>query len=174
MFLSSLIALSAAALDNPTPVDCAAHPQPALAAYAGDWDVAWTRRTAPGEYADKTAHATIAADLAGCAARETFRSQAVGENYFAEWTMAAHDDGALEAVWFDSGHGGFLSFEGVEAEEGADASLVWRHANGRMMVRYDLTPAADADGFTAERHLSTDAGETWALTSRGVYTRAAE
>ncbi len=136
--------------------------------YKGKWQVDWTYRTSPGNYAQSSAVSRISAHPSSCGLREHFTGTK-DEPYFYEWTVTSLNAPDKEGVWFDSAHRGFLHYHGIEGEQNWPVRLVWQHDNGRLQTRFQYSPMTE-DGFTVERHLSTDGGQTWALTSSAKYS----
>lgn len=170
--LFAIMSISAFA-DAPAGLDghsCAAFDFHDMDDYLGEWSVDWRYRSAPDVYENASATSKIAKRLADCGLRETFVGGKVDRRYLFEWTVVQLNDGAREGVWFDSDHGGFLDFEGANAQDDYPNVFLWRHDNGRMMVRARYT-AVDDGAFMVQRHLSTDAGQSWVLTSEMRYAR---
>lgn len=143
--------------------------------YLGKWQVEWTYRTAPGEYANSAATSRITGAPGVCGIREFFEGikKDTDEDirdvpYFYEWTTSSLQTANREAVWLDSAHGGFLHYTSVEGSEQWPIRFVWSHQNGRLKTRFQYSDVTDGS-FTIERHLSSDSGQSWALTSNSVY-----
>ncbi len=135
--------------------------------YKGKWQVAWTYRTAPGEYSKTTATSRIANAPGACGIREHFEG-ARDEPYFYEWTTTSLNAPTREGVWLDSAHGRFLHYKAAEGTDDWPVRFVWSHKNDRLQTRFQYSTVKD-DSFTIERHLSSDGGQSWALTSSAVY-----
>lgn len=162
--IASFAPASLAGGPNPPPV---CDTQSSAAAYAGKWQVNWTYRTAPDVYETSTAVSRISHHPVTCGLREQFSGKR-DQAYFYDWTVTSLEAGDKEAVWLDSVHGGFLHYDGLEGDADWPARFVWRHENGRLQTRFQYSRVVDGT-FTIERHLSSDSGATWALTSRGRY-----
>lgn len=163
-----LLASITAAADSGQPqADCEDSSAAAALRYIGKWTVDWTYRTAPGEYGQATGLSRITGFAGTCGLRERFEAMR-GQAYFYDWTANSLGSDDKEAVWIDSAHGGFLPYESAPGTIDWPVRFVWRHENGRLQTRFQYSPVTDG-GFTIERHLSSDGGESWALTSRAKY-----
>ncbi len=136
--------------------------------YRGKWQVAWTYRTAPGKYSNATATSRITNAPGTCGVREYFEGNR-DEPYFYEWTTTSLNSPTREGMWLDSAHGRFLHYVASEGNDIWPVRFIWSHKNGRLQTRFQYSTVKD-NSFTIERHLSSDNGQSWALTSRAVYT----
>jgi len=136
--------------------------------YKGKWLVDWTYRTAPDIYETTTATSRITDTPGVCGLREHFEGMR-DEPYFYEWTTTSLQEAKPEGIWLDSAHGHFLHYTGAEGDNNWPIRFVWNHENGRLQTRLQYS-AVEKGGFTIERHLSSDGGQAWALTSKAHYT----
>ncbi len=147
---------------------CLSHADTSLSKYFGRWSVKWRYRSSPGEYVDTDSISAIETGLNGCALKETFEGMRGDEHYFFEWTLTKRENGNYSGVWFDSSHGDFLKYSHLEGTRQWPIQLVWTHMNGRLQTRLRYSEIKN-DQFSIVRHLSTNGGKDWVLTSRAEY-----
>lgn len=162
-----LMSVHATADDGQQLVSCEDSAAETALSYVGKWTVDWTYRTAPDEYNQTTGISRIEAFAGTCGLRERFEAQR-NEAYFYDWTANSLDANDKQAVWIDSAHGGFMHYQSALGTTDWPVRFVWHHPNGRLQTRFQYSEVKDGM-FSIERHLSTDSGENWALTSRATY-----
>ena len=137
----------------------------------GEWTVQTTDRVAIGQYESNQGKATISNAIAGCGIDISFDGIYKGKPYARKAIITGIDSINIQMVSMDSEHGGFLTYEGQLADEKLE--LVWYRDQsvGRLRSKYELH-FKDESQFEFSSYLSTDHGETWALTHQRIFSKA--
>lgn len=160
-----------AAQDNEAPdLPCHRIDESSLALFEGQWTVAWTYRTSPGEYVESTAEATIEQDLLGCVLIERFEGMLEGRPFAAMTLFSQKSADTFDRILVDTAHGSFSQYEGVQ--QGDTLIYSWQRDLGERVLRTRHTYIATGeDVFLAEFHMSRSEGSPWELVERAHYRR---
>ena len=144
-----------------------------LAALLGRWNVDWSYRVAPGEFAESAATAEIVADLHGCAVRETFRGVLRDLPYEAVTHFSQPEPTVFDRMRIDTEHGRFVRSAGTLEND----ALVFeneRDLGTRILrTRHEFKSVTDSS-FEVEFFLSPRDGSPWELVHRALYTRVGD
>jgi len=138
----------------------------------GNWEVTTRDRTSPGNYEENTGLSDFSPTIEGCGIRESFRGKFKGNNYAREVSIFAIDSFKIAMTALDSEHGSFSNFEGSISENTMTALWYRDKEKKRLQSKYILTVKSEGS-FEFSSFLSTDYGETWALTHERKYQRRA-
>ncbi len=136
----------------------------------GTWQVTTRDRTSPGIYEDNTGEANIEKAIDGCGVFISFRGRYRNKPYARAAIVACLDSTQIQMVAMDSEHGGFSTYDGsIDKDE---IILYWYRdkERRRLQSKYVMT-INDTNNFEFSSYLSTDFGETWALTHGRLYRR---
>ncbi len=137
---------------------------------SGHWSVATKDRTSPGEYQNNTGKAIISPGIDGCGISLSYRGIYKDKAYAREVSLIALDSVNFQMVAMDSEHGSYSFLEGRKEEK--QLILYWFRNKevGKLRSKYIMTHIS-ADQFEFSSFLSTDHGESWALTHERKYRR---
>lgn len=141
-----------------------------LSQLVGSWEVTTKDRTSPGNYQSNAGRSLITPLIDGCGIKESFRGTFRDNNYGREVSIFAVDSVTVAMTALDSEHGSFSNFEGTI--DGNQMTVLWYRNKevGRLRSKYMLT-IENSDSFEFSSFLSTDHGETWALTHERKYQK---
>lgn len=136
----------------------------------GTWNVQTKDRTSPGNYEHNTGRSEISMLIDGCSVRESFHGVFRGAPYAREVVMIGKDSANVQLVVTDSEHGSASVLNGGISTKGFEVYWYRDPEKKRLQSTYILD-IADMNHFELSSYLSTDYGETWALTHERIYQR---
>ncbi len=141
-----------------------------LAALVGHWEVDWTYRTGPGEYAESVAEAVITRDLQGCVLTERLEGTLRGNPYSSMTLFSRKTEEQYDRITVDSEHGAFSQSEGYQ--RGDTLVFTWQRDLGTRVLRtrHLYYPVA-GDAFQAMFYLSPSEDAPWELVKQVSYRR---
>lgn len=140
-----------------------------LAPAIGDWEVATKDRIAVGEYEENIGTATVRNAIEGCGISISFRGTYKGNPYARESIITGHNNG-VQMVAMDSEHGKFSTYDGTINDQKLEMKWYRNKEVGKLQSKYVLQ-FENEDAFTFSSFLSTDYGESWALTHERIFKR---
>ncbi len=136
----------------------------------GQWEVQTKDRTSPGEYQNNSGKAIISPGISGCSISISYRGTYRDKAYAREVNLIALDSAHYQMVAMDSEHGSYSTLEGT-IENGSLVLYWFRNKEvGKLRSKYVMSQE-NANAFEFSSYLSTDFGETWALTHQRKYFR---
>ena len=165
-----LIFVSAPSIANEDTYKCQSSGGDFLSRLIGSWEVQTKDRTSPGNYETNSGYSLITSSIEGCGVHESFKGTFKGNTFDREVTLTATDAVNVEMATLDSEHGSFSMYKGAIAEESME--LIWYRDETvkRLQSKYVLT-VNGTNSFEFSSFLSTDSGNSWALTHQRTYTR---
>lgn len=141
--------------------------------FSGTWDVETKDRLSPGVYETNSGQSSINLNMNGCGIQESYEGIYRDKIYKREVMITSRDSTHLGMISFDSEHADIQYFTGeIEHHE---TTLIWYRDRNvkRLQSKYILNRHSNNE-FEFSSFLSTDHGETWALTHERKYQRLAE
>ncbi|MFV1883877.1 MAG: hypothetical protein ACMZ7B_05290 [Balneola sp.] len=142
-----------------------------LGSLEGTWQVETRDRITPGEYEQNKGVSRITGVLKGCGIQESYSGTFRAKEYEREVLFVTNDSSHVKVMAIDSEHGSFSSYKGLVKNE--ILTVIWYRDEKvkRLQSKYVLTKQSEND-FEFSSFLSTDYGETWALTHERKYRRS--
>lgn len=141
-----------------------------LAGMVGEWNIAATDRTSPGNYEENQGKSTITWGITGCSLHEMYQGTFKGHDYAVEYVTYLNDSLSTQRTFFDSEHGNLMAFAGEIGEKSILNRWYRNPEKKRMQVKNEIR-LISKDSFENITHLSTDYGKTWQLTHKWVYRK---
>ena len=136
----------------------------------GTWEVNTKDRTSPGSYETNSGISVITSSIEGCGIKESFRGTFRGKPYGREVMIIGNDTSSIEMVALDSEHNSFSLLSGNIVESTLIVYWYRDPENKKLQSKYILT-SENPEQFEFSSYLSTDYGDTWALTHERKYSR---
>ncbi len=136
----------------------------------GHWYVETKDRTSPNVYESNSGMSIISNSIEGCGIKESYRGMYRGREYAREVTIAGMDSLQVQMATLDSEHGGFSIHNGSIVNETMTTYWYRNEDVKKLQSKYIMTQE-DEDSFEFSSYLSTDYGNTWALTHGRKYSR---
>jgi hypothetical protein len=137
---------------------------------AGIWNVKTKDRISPGNYETNSGKSKITDLISGCSVKESYKGTYRGKSYARESMIIGVDSTRVQLSILDSEHNSFSILSGKIKN---DKMIVYWYRNKdlrKLQSKYILTLKSN-NSFEFTSFLSTDYGETWALTHKRDYSR---
>jgi hypothetical protein len=137
----------------------------------GDWIVDWIFRNTQGNYDHSTAVAHLEKDSIGCMLTEHFYGTRDGKELAMFSIINFSNSGELQKLYFDTGHGRFLLFKGVQDKD--SIQFTWENKmDNKTLISRKLYRHILPDNFEIISYLSQDGGMNWEMVESEKYRRA--